>query len=214
MPQPSPPKTAVPQRGDSPPPKQRANGAWDRLVACFAAASPVSMSHWNPTTGEVFMLPRGRQRQATSLAFEQRLALETGWVEVPWLESPDAFALADAFAASLAPGRGRVEIVRALAGEKPFRALRCVLDAHPGLRRRYEREVLQEAAFRLVHTSMALGLEHDHPEFARWAREVAELEQSDAAMLVPLPPGAPSPRTVSVPVRALRIGGGEGSCDR
>ena len=191
---------------------RRAAGEWERLVGCFAAASPVSLSHWNPTTGEVFAAPRGRQSRATARAFEQRLLTETGWVEVPWLESSDAFALAAAFGDSLGPGRGRVDVLTALAGEKPFRALRRVLDAHPGLRRRYEREVKQEAAFRLVHTCLALGWDLDHPEFARWSREVMEIEREDAVQTERASTPERAVESVSVPVRALRIGRAAGTC--
>lgn len=125
-------------------------GEWEALVQLFGRATPLSMSHWNPHSGELFELPRGKQREATALRFEERLWREPQWVEIPCQESDSGYQQAQDFVTSLRPGRGRQELTAALEGAKPFRALRAVLDRHPGLKRRWQAIAEAEATLRLV----------------------------------------------------------------
>jgi hypothetical protein len=144
-----------------------AKGNYETLVRLFAEASPLTMSHWNPMTGEVFWLPHGQaNRKATAEAFENRLFREQGWFEVPFLESDEAFGLAGSFAASLTAGRGKADVMAALEGPKPFRALRTVLAGAPGLDRRHKRFVEAEAELRLATFCASQGLDLDDPRFA------------------------------------------------
>jgi len=132
-------------------------GSWPDLVALCARASPISMSHWNPATGELFELPRGKARRAQAEAFEQRLWASDAWVEVPCQESDDAFAHARAFVAGLAPGRGKATLGHALDEAKPFRAFRAAIAAMPGLRRRWDAALAAEAEQRLAGFCLAHG---------------------------------------------------------
>jgi len=141
-------------------------GAYDKLVGLFADASPLAMSHWNPRTGEVFALPRGKTRKAAAAAFEQRLWQEEDWHEVPCLESDDAHALAVAFGQGLHPGKGKTAVLAALADDKPFRGLRQVLARAPGLARRYRAVQEAEAEERLVTFCESLGVVLEDPRFA------------------------------------------------
>lgn len=177
---------------------RQAKGEWERLVRLFAGASPVTMSHWNPMTGETFEAPRGKQRQTTAERFEERLWREPDWVEVPWQESDVAHAMAAAFADHLQPGRGKSELMAALDGPKPFRAWRAVLLRHPGLKRRWQRIVEAEAAERLVTFCLGLGLTLDDPRFAQLAAELAQAEPETPTVVVPA--------AVRRPARALSIG--------
>jgi hypothetical protein len=179
-----------------------ARGDWQALVELFVRASPLAMTHWNPRTGEMFALPRGKQRRATAHTFELRLLAESDWIEVPWLESGDAFAMAQAFVDALDPGRARAQLVAALVGPKPFRALRTVLEGHPGLRRKYRRVCEEEAAERLVHTCLALGLRLADPRFDAAAARVQEALDE----VQPSPEPCEGPRAVVVQSSALRIG--------
>ncbi len=168
----------------------KAAGQYDDLVRLFADASPLAMSHWNPRSGEVFSVPRGKARKAVAAAFEQRLMEEEDWLEVPYLESDDAHALAVAFAETLHPGKGKTAILAALAGDKPFRKLREVLAGAPGLTRRYRTVLEAEAEERLVTFCEGLGLHLDDPRFAAVLtrlqsadddEEMFEEEEHDAA---------------------------------
>lgn len=157
-----------------------ARGDWRALVVLFRDANPQSLSHWNPSSGEVFALPRRGDRQRLADAFGLRVMREEGWQEVPWLESDDAFALLTAFVGGLAAGRGKRELLAALESDKPFRSCRAVLGRSPGLARRYQRVVDAEAELRLVQFCLDLGFEHVAPEFAPLAAELAvpELQAS------------------------------------
>ena len=146
-----------------------AKGEWPRLVKLFAEASPLRMGHWNPLTGEVFVAPRRRNSPAIVQAFELRLLREEGWLEVPFLESDEAYELAVNWAQSLDPGRGKAAVTQALAQEKPFRQLRTVLGQMVGLARRYENRVREEAEARLVELCVGLGYTLDHPRFEELA---------------------------------------------
>lgn len=154
-----------------------AQGDWDRLVRLFADASPLNLSHWNPSTGEVFYLGKGKYRGAKAEAFQQRLFREDDWIEVPHLESADGFALAQKFAQSLSSGRGKTAVVQALAGPKPFRALRTVLAGAPGLQRRYERMLKAEAELRLAEVCLGLNLTLADPRFQTAAERLLEAEE-------------------------------------
>ncbi len=146
-----------------------AKGDWPKLVQLFAEASPLRMGHWNPVTGELFSAPRRKNSPAVAAAFELRLLQEDGWLEVPFLESDEAFALAVNWAQSLDPGRGKALVIQALAQEKPFRQLRVVLGQMVGLARRYDRAVREEAEARLVELCVGLGLTLAHPRFVELA---------------------------------------------
>ena len=146
-----------------------AKGDWLQLVTLFAQASPLRMGHWNPQTGETFVAPRRKNSRAIAEAFELRLLQEDGWLEVPFLESDEAFALAVSWAQSLDPGRGKAAVTHALAQDKPFRHLRTVLGEMVGLQRRYDRAVREEAEGRLVELCVGLGLTLAHPRFVELA---------------------------------------------
>ncbi len=151
------------------------------LLDFFAQASPHSASHWNVETGELFSVRGRRGSRAAVEAFEERLFDEEGWVEVPWLESDDAFAMMEAFVASLAPGRGRLVLQQALASDKPFRAFRAAIASRPGLLRRFRQVELEEASERLCQVAVGLELELPHPALAeRQAAIRAEIEASEA----------------------------------
>lgn len=158
------------------------SGAWDVLVRLFARASPVSMSHWNPGTGECFELPRGKQRAATAARFEQRLWQDERWVEIPCQESADGYQQAVAFTAQLRPGKACQQLQRALAGPKPFRGFRAVLQAHPGLQRRWQDGVEAEAELRLAEFCLAQGWRLADPRFdvavEKWL-DATEPEEDD-----------------------------------
>jgi hypothetical protein len=156
-----------------------ARGDWDRLVRLFADASPLNQSHWNTATGEVFYLGKSKDRQARAEAFQQRLFAEDDWIEVPYLESADGFALAQKFAQSLASGRGKTSVLQALAGPKPFRVLRTVLAGAPGLQRRYERMLKQEAELRLAEVCLGLNLTLADPRFQTAAERLLEAQEED-----------------------------------
>ena len=106
-----------------------ANGDFAAIVELFAGASPMTASHWNLATGETFAVRHARRQRALVEAFEERLFDDEdgGWVEVPFLESDDAFNLVRAWVADLSPGKGKAELQRAIAGDKPFRAFRTTL---------------------------------------------------------------------------------------
>ncbi len=160
-----------------------ARGDWPRLVKLFAEASPLRMGHWNPQTGEVFVAPRHKKGRAIAAAFELRLLEEEGWLEVPFLESDDAFALAVNWAESLDPGRGKRAVTQALAQEKPFRQLRVVLGQMVGLDRRYEKAVREEAEARLVEFCVSMSLTLNHPRFVELAPYFQDAEDADSTVL-------------------------------
>lgn len=175
-------------------------GDWAALVQLFADASPMRMGHWNPLTGEVFVLPRGKKAhspaaKAAKEAFELRLLSEDGWLEVPFQESDDAFDLAVRWAESLEAGRGKVEVMSALQQDKPFRQLRIVLGQRPGLARRYERVQVEEAEGRLVELCVGMGLRLPGARFAELAPLFADPEEPGD-----LPEGSHRP------LKALSIG--------
>lgn len=157
----------------------KAKGDYDELVRLFATANPMTMSHWNPVTGEMFRLPRGKNAKAAASAFETRLWQEEDWLEVPYLESDAAHALALAFARGLRPGKGKTEILEALAEDKPFRKLRAVLGRAPGLQRRYDAVLDAEAETRLVMFCEELDLSLDDPRFAVALAELQAHEPVD-----------------------------------
>lgn len=167
-------------------PVQVVVGDWAALVRLFERASPVSMSHWNPLTGQTFELPRGKQRRATGERFEQKLMREdddgAAWAEIPYEESDTEYKRAVAFAEGLRPGTGRAELLAALNGPKPFRGFRTVLGHHPGLERRWTSVSTQAAEERLAEFCLAQGwrLADDRFEVAveRWldAQEKADGE--------------------------------------
>ena len=161
-----------------------ARGEWPQLVKLFAEASPLRMGHWNPQTGEVFAAPRRKNSRAIAAAFELRVLQEEGWLEVPFLESDEAFALAVSWAQSLDPGRGKAAVTQALAQEKPFRQLRAVLGQMIGLQRRYEKAVREEAEARLVELCVGLGLTLDHPRFVELAPYFQDQEEAIGAPIV------------------------------
>ncbi|MCB9738152.1 MAG: hypothetical protein H6747_02715 [Deltaproteobacteria bacterium] len=170
----------------------------DRLLDLFVRASPHRHTHWNPETGETFSV-RGRKGAAEAVeAFEERLFEEEAWIEVPWLESDDAFAMMQAFASELAPGRGRAVLLAALQTDKPFRAFRAALASRPGLLRRFRAVELEEAAERLCQVAVGLGIELPYPELQE---RIAAIRAEVAASV----PGR-------VAVASLRIGrtGGPG----
>lgn len=176
-------------------PVQVAVGDWAALVRLFERASPVSMSHWNPLTGQTFELPRGKQRRATGERFEQKLMREdddgAAWAEIPYEESDTEYKRAVAFAEGLRPGTGRAELLAALHGPKPFRGFRTVLGHHPGLERRWTSVSTQAAEERLAEFCLAQGLRlaDDRFEVAveRWleAQEKADGEGGDEEFAAP-----------------------------
>lgn len=175
------------------------------LIELFADATAVSMSHWNPVTGETFQLPAGPRRRAAAQAFELRLLAQAeqdglGWVEVPFQESDAAHAQAREFVSGLVAGRGRATLLRALAAEKPFRAYRAALRTMPSLARRWQLSVLAEAERRLVDFCLANGWSLADDRFA------ASLERwLDATEHEPQGPVAPK-RSALRAVAALSIG--------
>lgn len=182
--------------------KMRGTDPLAELLDFFVQASPHSASHWNVETGELFSVRGRRGNRAAVEAFEERLFDEEGWVEVPWLESDDAFAMMEAFVASLAPGRGRTALQQALATDKPFRAFRAAIASRPGLLRRFRQVELEEASERLCQVAVGLDVELPYPALAeRQAAIRAEIEaaeDSDAAQ-------------GRVAVGSLRIGGARGA---
>ena len=133
----------------------------------------MTCSHWNVVTGELFSVRSSRRQRQKVEAFEERLFEEEGWVEVPFLESDDAFSLYREFVDELAPGKGRTELLRALESDKPFRALRQVLKRRPGLQRRWSKVATEEASLRCVVFCVGQGLEMSAAGFAE-ARETLE----------------------------------------
>lgn len=175
-----------------------AKGDWAKLVKLFAEASPLRMGHWNPLTGELFAAPRRKNSPAIAAAFELRILQEDGWLEVPFLESDEAFALAVNWAQSLDPGRGKAAVTQALAREKPFRHLRAVLGQMIGLARRYDKAVQEEAEARLVELCVGMGMTLAHPRFAELAPYFADSETPS--------PSAPIVSAVQRRVDVLSIG--------
>ncbi len=186
----------------NPPPQEPGNelrpvrGTWPELVRLFAHASPVSMSHWNPTTGETFEAPRGKQRAITVQRFEERLWRDTQWMEIPYQESDEAFAQTEQFVADLRAGKAKTQLAAALIGPKPFRAFRAVLGAHPGLQRRWNDLQAQQSAERLVEFCLAQGYLIEDPRFEQalegWldAREAEDDEDDDEDAPIPAVPAA------------------------
>lgn len=167
-------------------------GDWTVLVRLFERSSPVSMSHWNPLTGKVFELPRGKQRKVTGERFERRLMGEetdaAEWAEIPCEESDTEYRRSVAFAEELRPGAGRAELLAALHGLKPFRAFRAVLARHPGLERRWAAVATQAAEERLAEFCLAQGWRLADPRFdqavERWldAEEAADGDSDQEAV--------------------------------
>ncbi len=163
----------MPETAESEPGRELMRGDIDALVRLFSRASPMSASHWNPLTGETFAVRKKGQKQRLA-AFEERLFEEDGWVEVPYAESDDAFALMDGWAEDLRPGKGRTAIVAALAGDKPFRSFRAAVKRFPGLYRRWQQTEAQEAAVRLVVFCLSQDGRIDDPRFKAIERELAD----------------------------------------
>ena len=147
-------------------------GEYVKLIDLFAVATPMSMSHWNSRTGDVFALPSGKRRQQAAQDFERSLWRDGAWVEVPFQESDAAFAQATDFVASLQPGRGRAALQAALQGPKPFRAFRAAIGHFAGLARRWYAQQAAEAELRLIQFCLAQGWALADPRFAgaveRW----------------------------------------------
>ncbi|MCO4761597.1 MAG: hypothetical protein KC502_08845 [Myxococcales bacterium] len=162
--------------------QDEAKGQWSAIVALFRDATPMTCSHWNSQTGDVFRVRSSRRQRALVEAFEERLFDEEGWCEVPFMESDDAFALMGDFAGDLAPGKGRSELLAALAQDKPFRGFRQILKKRPGLDRRWRKVADEEAAVRLVMFCLAQGLVMNHPEFRKAEKMIrAEWDAADRA---------------------------------
>lgn len=180
-------------------------GQWPDLVRLFARASPVSMSHWNPATGELFEAPRGKQRAATVQRFEERLWKDANWIEIPYQESDEAFAAAQQFVDDLRAGKAKTQLAAALQGSKPFRAFRTVLAAHPGLQRRWNDLQNQQSAERLVEFCLSQSYFIDDPRFEQalesWL-DAREAEEGDGEE--PLPP--PVPVAARRPLGSLSLG--------
>lgn len=148
---------------------QQAKGDWPQLVQVFLDASPLRMAHWNPQTGEIFAPPRGPKARVALEKFELRLLEEDDWLEVPFLESDAAFDLVVRWVESLDPGKGKRALMEALQREKPFRHVRAVLGQMPGMQRRYQRVLREEAEARLVELCVSMELTLDHPRFVELA---------------------------------------------
>ena len=179
-----------------------AKGDYDALVRLFAGANPMSMSHWNPMTGEVFFLPRGKSAKAAAAVFEARLWQEEDWLEVPYLESDSAHALAVAFARGLRPGKGKTEILESLTGDKPFRKLRAVLGRAPGLQRRYDAVLDAEAETRLVQFCAELDLSLGDPRFGV---ALAEIQAHEPVEVVEFEPREAGPRRSAASLSIGRV---------
>ena len=147
-------------------------GGLEAIVSLFGSASPMTMSHWNVGTGEIFHVRRGKRHRDRVQAFEERLFDEEGWHEVPFQESDDAYAMAMEFVDELRPGKARVQLRLALEGEKPFRRFRDGLKKFAGVHRRYNKVVAEEALGRLVVFCLANSLRIDDPRFAASSREL------------------------------------------
>ena len=162
--------------------EQRAVGLWDDVHTLFRDASPMTCSHWNTETGEMFKVRSSRRQRTIVEAFEARLFEEEGWHEVPFLESDDEFALMGDFARELGRGKGRSELLAALDGDKPFRRFRNVLKKRPGIARRWRKVANEEASVRLAIFCLGQDLSFEHPEFAEAVSLVrAEWESSERA---------------------------------
>ncbi len=161
------------------------------------------MSHWNPQTGELFELPRGKQRTATAERFEQRLWRDPQWVEIPCQESDGGFQLANQFVAQLRPGRGRHELAMALQGPKPFRALRAALERHPGLKRRWLAVVEQEATLRLTEFCLSQAWRLEDARFDAAVERWLDATDEDAAHADAFDGGARRPVDAQSPQPAM-----------
>ena len=148
-------------------------GGVPRLIALFRDASPMTASHWNVVTGEIFAVKNSRRSRVAVETFEERLFDEEGWHEVPFQESDDAYQMMAAFADELRPGKGRTALLRAVESDKPFRAFRVVCNRYPSLQRRWRRSQDDEALARLVGFCLANELWLDD---ARFAAEVERVE--------------------------------------
>lgn len=142
-------------------------GDWVALVALFGRASPVSMSHWNPRTGNVFELraPSPQHRAKLSAAFEQQLWQDADWVEIPCQESDAAFAQIAAFVGALRPGKAKTQLATAIASPKPFRRFRQLMAGWPGVARRWQAVVDGEAALRLAEFCLSQNWRLADPRF-------------------------------------------------
>ena len=145
--------------------ERRAVGKWPDVHRLFREASPMTCSHWNPDTGEMFRVKSSKRQRLLVEAFEDRLFNEEGWHEVPFLESDDEFALMGDFAKELGRGKGRTELLAALAGDKPFRRFREVLQRRPGMERRWRTVANEEASVRLAIFCLGQALRFDHDEY-------------------------------------------------
>ena len=167
-------KPKAPKAGIPGTPEARA----EALIDLFLRAGPHSCAHWNTETGELFELRSKKGADAALEAFEERLFAEDGWIEVPWQGSDEAFSVAQAFAEELDEGPSRAELLLALEGDKPFRAFRAVLSAHPALARHWRERDREAAAWRLVEVAVALDVELPTEKLRSMAAELAA-EQAD-----------------------------------
>ncbi|MBI5609800.1 MAG: hypothetical protein HY902_13090 [Deltaproteobacteria bacterium] len=179
-------------------------GQWDELIRLFARASPVSMSHWNPATGELFEAPRGKQRAATVLRFEDRLWRDANWIEIPYQESDEAFAAAQEFVADLRAGKAKTQLTAALQGAKPFRAFRTVLAAHPGLQRRWTDLQNQQSAERLVEFCLSQSFLIEDPRFEQALESWLDAREAEEG--VEEAPSPPVPVAARRPLGSLSLG--------
>jgi len=152
------------------------NGIFDDLLALFVNAHPINMSHWNPRSGAVFVAPTGEKRGKAVADFEQRLFDDADWIEVPFVESDTAHELAVKWCETLAAGKGKAAVKAALLGPKPFRALRAALKSAPGLARRYQRAMEEEAAIRLVEFCLSQDWRLNDPRFDAIAQRITDLD--------------------------------------
>lgn len=168
-------------------------GDWPALVQLFAHASPVSMSHWQPQTGETFQVRPGNaaKRAAQGAAFEQRLWHEEQWVEIPCQESDVAFVQLQTFVAALRPGKAKAQLTVIVQAPKPFRHFRQRVAKWPGVARRWQSVVDAEAALRLAQFCLAQGWRLADPRFddavVQWLDATDEPETAATPIVAPSP---------------------------
>lgn len=107
---------------------------------------------------------------------------------MPFVESDTAHELAVKWCETLAAGKGKAAVKAALLGPKPFRALRAALKSAPGLARRYQRAMQEEAAIRLVEFCLSQDWRLKDPRFDAIAKRITELDDQIVVVThVPVP---------------------------